>query len=198
MASAVAKLQRGSIESDATHAAQRFEPNAFVWIPDPTVRMAECLTELGQTFTGGGLATVTYGQPAIKAEIPEVSLQGARHLVVDSQIYSVSEGGVLEGNSVQDLLDSSAFEVASLQAQDAETVELEAYYELSSPVTAFAIPPSALSHVNGTDGCVTTGEQTYRVSLLSSSLGLTYVTFLDGDVAPREIVLNMPQVPQCS
>lgn len=106
-----------------------------------------------------------------------------------------------------------------------DPLQLQGQYSLTSPITVYSIPPVSIvpasaeaeSTAEATDntastsaatqasasgpqaslGCVYSATGVHKVSLISSSLGMTYIEFLEGEQVPSEILINPGRDQTC-
>ncbi|MFJ6678615.1 hypothetical protein ACIQLK_05725 [Microbacterium sp. NPDC091382] len=155
----------------------------IVWLPSSPSTVTACGATLGAQVTdgatilsiGGGVTAVTYPQPN--------DLQkGARQLSVGGIVIAADESGrITDPEAIRTLIAEPT--VASFLERDeasAESSDVVARLELVDPETVYGVPPSALIGVRASSACVVTDGRAIPVTVVASSLGVTYVSFEAG------------------
>ncbi len=174
----------------------------FVWVAKTPALIADCKVTLGARHEGTAPIATTVA-PIASAEIPQIEnlLDGDRHLRFDQDTIDFPIGRTTDPQILEQILDFESVQWRLHMAEPAEDPTkpqtVDAIYELKEPKTAAAIPPMAIGNLSAGAGCVSDGTKTYSVEILSSTLGLTYVEFLNDDM-PAEVLLRAPGDIACN
>ncbi|MCS4277847.1 hypothetical protein M2390_003062 [Mycetocola sp. BIGb0189] len=131
--------------------------------------------------------------------LPENPVEGARVVEVNGQRYPIDEDtGAVTDPEAQAAIIAGERVSAEHSTEAGATRTLGARYILVEPVTAWVTAPSALYNIEGAAACVAAGRQTYRVSLLGSQLGQTFIRFAEGFTPPAALDLNPNAARACA
>jgi peptidoglycan hydrolase-like protein with peptidoglycan-binding domain len=172
-----------------------------LWVRDAPVDIEECRVSQGQRLTGDTVIATSKALP-VAASIAEITnlLPGDRILQFEGESVDFPERRTTDPKTLQEMLNFRSVKFALSQASEDTTSNkpplVEALYELKDPKQAAPVPPLSLGALNGTRACVTDGTSTYPVEILSSTMGLTYVSFGEGN-APRQVALRAPKGITC-
>lgn len=149
----------------------------IVWLPLPQVVVAECVVSIGSPVEVGAeaIALEPPAAPLSVARLPADAVPGDRELVVEGLVMTVDAMG-----RVTDPAALATFSLTSTAAdarRDPDGVTVTATWQLTSPVVATGVPPSAIIEVSGGSACVVSSGEVIRGSLLGSSLGYTLMVF---------------------
>jgi len=156
----------------------------IVWLPAAETPVAACPVRLGQAATQGE-PLVSLATPLLSASVtsyPTDLVPGARKLVVDGADVAIDENGQLTADGLAALTGTETY---ARYAQSPEDATLQAELVLAEPVTVYPVPPAAVAMTGETTGCVTpisdkaTSSTPVPVTVVSSKLGRTYVTFVE-------------------
>lgn len=155
-----------------------------LWLPEPEVIVAECALTVGDTFTGGPVATVGGGLAALELNWTDafdgwqVRFNGVAASVDDERL--VTDRALLD-----EVLASPLWQAVG--GEDGGVLELEA--ALAEPVRVAVVPPAALFGITGDRACVLGDDGDVRaVHIVTSALGQSLVE-VDGAV-PSQVVLG--------
>lgn len=167
----------------------------FVWLPKE-LSLTSCAVSVGdQVDPGDSLATSEGGVQALEFRLPDDAIPGAREIIVGDAVVQVGDDrSITNPTSLATLLQTAQAQQA-LEAEDNKSATIPAQAQLSQPLTAYGVPPSALFAAHGPTGEVCTGDAKVKVTILGSSLGITYVTF--DDDPPHEVILRPREVETC-
>jgi hypothetical protein len=160
-----------------------------LWLPTPSVTISECLKPVGSRVQDGEpVATVSGGLMGVELrEVMGTVVPGDRKLVVDGVGVGVAEDGTVSDPEALDTLARTPSVVAALKNPEPRFM---GDYVLTDPVTAYPVPPGALKMSGSESGCVQGPDgKGWRVSLLTSSMGRSYVSFGDA-AAPDSVSLH--------
>lgn len=162
--------------------------SSIIWIPQASTTIATCETTVGADVTSANsLATFASVSPRVTVvALPPDLVPGARVVQIGTATFPMQDNGEV---TVSDL--ASLGLASSSDSPDPAAKSIDAQLALAEPVAVSIVPPTAVYRVEGTEGCVSSGRVTYRVHLLGSQLGQSFVTFSRAptpsrvDVPPR-------------
>ncbi len=167
----------------------------ILWIPAPSVVVDECTLGTGSpTAAGEPLASLVAGvASAAITESPGDLVPGGRVLVVDGERLPVdADGAVRDAASLATLTATASIR----EAVQGEATSITASLELAEPVDIAVVPPSSVTGVDGTTGCVVADGAALPVDIVGSRLGQSLVRFRDG-AAPSTVVIAPPESTTC-
>ncbi len=163
-------------------------PTSFMWLPAVSVNVEKYLVgPSSQLQPGQEILTLTDSVTSAHiVELPQPLVPGARVLQIDGETVSLENDGItLTADSLPVLTRTNSF--ASWKATADPTANIRAQYALAEPATVYAVPPAAIFGLEKESSCLLGDEQTRRVTVLSSELGQSLVTFDDGVQAPTAV-----------
>jgi hypothetical protein len=154
----------------------------LVQLPAPEVVLATCAAPGQQVGVGDSLAG---GAPRLAklrlASAPEGLVPGDREVRWESIAAPVVDLEVTDPVLLAALLDSEQFK--ETVTATGHTIDLR--YQLASPVDALAVPAAALWGVDAGGACLSAAGEVFRVEIVSSALGSTFVTGFEGTAPSR-------------
>lgn len=192
-------------EKDASHRATSgpnittFSPENYVWIPQPEMAFTECGTVLGHTHQGGVFANASAGQDTVTVQLPDVTIEGKRQLMLDEAVLSITESGPLREELTQVVLESPSYRAllvgkgendGTTSEETRNTRDLQGNYQLVQPLVVYQVPPAAIVPNTENSGCVYSDQGNHQVDIVSSSLGLAYIRFRNVEHVPSEVLLS--------
>ncbi|ALJ18687.1 peptidoglycan-binding domain-containing protein [Microbacterium sp. No. 7] len=171
---------------------------SFLWLPAPSVAVRTCEAGLtSRVDAGSALYTLDDALTSARiATVPTDAVPGPRVLVLDDRTIAVDEEGEVAGDEARAALQATRTFATWRDASD-RTQPLTAAYVLAAQVEASSLPPSAVYGLDGAAGCVRTDAGVRAVSVVSSQLGQTLVTFDDGEPAPASVVVSPAEELPC-
>lgn len=164
----------------------------FLWMPSPELTTAACQSLVGQRVEQDApILSTTGGAIASFAEEPTGLLAGTRVLRIDNVDIALADDLSIPADSVAAILATSSYATATADIAETAAVELAGTIALVDAVPLASLPPSSISLVSDTDGCVRSGSTTYEVRVVTSELGRTVVQFDIEDV-PEHVTLEAP------
>lgn len=173
----------------------------IAWISPGPAGITGCPLGIGEQVEEGrtlialadNLATVSL------SALPENPVEGARVVEVNGQRYPIDEdtGAVTDPEALAAIIAGERIP-ADQSASAGATRTLGARYILAEPVTAWVTAPSALYNIEGATACVSAGRQSYRVSLLGSQLGQSFIRFAEGVTPPKALDLTPNTARACA
>jgi len=162
----------------------------LVWMPGVELTVSSCDATLGVPVSpGGSLATVPgVLQRVVLDSAPADLVAGPRTLTVVDIAGPLSEHMDITDADTLAKIASNTLAQATLAVTPGET--LPARIALTSPLTTIKVPLGTLFHVNGNTGCVQSGSDVFPVTIVSSSLGATLLTFDRPEHVPTEVNLG--------
>lgn len=172
-----------------------FARQDFLWLPDKFA-VASCAVSVGDRVTlGDPLATSGGGFAALAFTLPEDASPGPRELRVgDVGAQIGEERRITDPETLRAIVETPEARLA-LDTADGQTATISALVQLAEPLTAYALPPSALMDVARSEARVCDGREKTKVTILGSSLGLTHVAF--DHEPPGEVILRPREVEAC-
>lgn len=171
---------------------------SVLWLPGPEVTVESCDVALGERVESGDRIATTAGLPTHLV----LALPDARDLVAGARSVSyagvTAEAGAPDAGGMVIVDDPAVLEAVRggtdlASWQDEAELSVTLRYVLQTPVETVAVPPAALFALDGVSGCVRSGGDDRRVTVLASRLGQTMV--VPGDGAPLKAVDRAPADP---
>ncbi|MFW0774781.1 hypothetical protein ACLRGI_16605 [Paenarthrobacter nitroguajacolicus] len=169
----------------------------LIFLPATQVKIGSCLLRLGGSAAPG--APIAELQSSIASvavdSSPSGLISGPRTLTIGETTVPVGDQGtVISPEALAQL--SSEPAVASKVGTPAS--ELTGVYRLETPLTVYWVPPSVLVNVQVATACLVGGDNSgYPISIISSSLGNTAVTFTGIIPPPAEAALDPDDAISC-
>lgn len=193
---------RGITDETAIREFDTVTTGMFMWSPAPVVTVKKVHIGVGQKITPGdnvfelhsGLRSLAVSQ------MPDNIIDGEHVIIVDGDEYSIDARGQLTDPSSETLAAIQGSKVVSdweKHRTEDSTRQLSVPMKLKNPLTVHSISPSCVYALEGTRGCVTDGHSTYRVSVIGSELGQTYVQFDPADTIPETLTTPSGSEPSC-
>lgn len=193
-------------------------PESFMWLPAESLGIASCSISVGQQATSGQAVFVSAATP-VKATLPTAAndvVAGDRTLVISEQTFDIPSGAteLTDAALLSAIAASTEYRLAILSggsggssggamAADAGTasstvgsgaLSVSYTWRLKTPISAVTVPPSAVTHVSGSLGCVASAGESVPVRIISSQLGKTMVEAEnDADITMVEIKPTDPK-----
>lgn len=165
------------------------------WLPYDGITIGTCDATVG-SLVSPGQALIGFQVPITSARVTaDLSrfVPGERTLVLDGQHLALNaDGTVTDPESLRALAATGIFRVA---LANGALGSLQARYTLTEPLTVSVVPPAALRPITTGKGCVLGDGQPMAVSIISSELGQSFVTF--EATAPTAVELNPPSDLAC-
>ncbi|RLP77316.1 hypothetical protein D9V32_02370 [Mycetocola tolaasinivorans] len=130
--------------------------------------------------------------------LPENPVEGTRLVEVNGQRYPIdaATGAVTDPDALAAII--AGERIPADQSAGAGSIRtVGARFVLADPVTAWVTAPSALYAVESSTACVSSEGELYRVSLLGSQLGQSFLRFADGVTPPRALDLTPDPAAAC-
>lgn len=167
----------------------------LLWLPQESIAVTECSAALGAQLLPGAPLAVAKGtlQQVVIESPPSDLVAGDRTLTV----FGVT-GAFGGGNSMTDagfLAELGQTDQAKALLAEDPSVTAPATLQLTTAVPALQVPAAAVFGISGGTGCIQSGETTYPVMVLGSTLGASLVA-LQGDdeaadtSAPEEVSIG--------
>lgn len=172
-------------------AVEALAPGDVVWLPAPKITFASCDVATNSRIEDGAtVGTVDGGVSVALGPAPSGLLPGARTLTVEAVTLTLDASlAFTDLEAARGLTTTTAYRESSGESESGAPVVVPASIRLTEPLTAWALPPTALTITQGAEACVTAGDgAAHRVTILTSQLGSTVVAF-DG-VAPESVRLG--------
>ncbi|MFJ1512928.1 hypothetical protein [Cellulosimicrobium funkei] len=167
---------------------------SVLWLPASSVAVKECEAPLGAVAGDEPFVTVAGALSSLRlADSATDGAPGARVVRYGELTAPVGEGGVVTDPTFLEEVQRGPELAAWQRSEGSEPMTLE--YVLAEPLDVAVVPPGALFALSGTSGCVVGDGVARPVTVVSSSLGQTLVTF---DGAAPSIVDLTPQQGQSS
>jgi len=163
---------------------------SVLWLPASSVAVKECGAPLGAVAGEEPFVTVAGALTSLRlADSVTDGAPGARVVRYGELTAPVGEGGVVTEATFLEAVQRGPELAAWQRSEGSEPVTLE--YVLAEPLDVAVVPPGALFALSGTSGCVVGDGVPRAVTVVSSSLGQTLVTF-EG-AAPSVVDLTAQQ-----
>jgi hypothetical protein len=157
----------------------------FLWLPRARTTVTACLTSTGARVAADG-SVASIGGALVSAAVgplPPEAAPGERVVIVDEHRIAVdADGAIRDPKALAVIAASSGYAEARRDSATAMTADAE----LAKPLTAAAVPPSALYAVDGSTACVVADRTPRAVTIVGSELGASLVTF-DAGAAPDAV-----------
>ncbi|MGV8883494.1 MAG: hypothetical protein ACOH19_15200 [Rhodoglobus sp.] len=168
----------------------------LMWIPSSTATVASCEVSVGMSSSPG--QSIASFESTLKAAqikvMPEDMLPGDRVLEVGGLSLPVGElGQVTDPTALASLSTTPEYREAT---QQEGPMTLRSTISLRNPAAIFVLPPASIYEIEGDQGCVAHGSETFAVQIVGSQLGQSFVTFESGQ-APDMVELNPKSTPAC-
>lgn len=166
----------------------------LLWLPAPAVTVQECAVGLGATVAAGqSIATVTAGARVAPVLLPEERIPGERLLDGFGEPLILGEDGALPYDlSEATIRESPAFQEASSGSPGAGAVTVRAQAVLAKPISAAAVPATAVLVTDEGTACVYASSKPSVVDVVGSEFGTSFVVFPDGE-APESVFSSVPE-----
>lgn len=151
--------------------------NSIIWLAPGLHRIAKCDASLGQLVSSGNsIITLQRKVKSFKIKaIPENLVGGPRRLTVDDTSMAVSELKDISGSRPVAELSATASYRTWLDSDG--KVPMTADLSLSRPIIVLPVPATAVVLDSSEKTCLTTPEGIKRVTVVSSSMGRSLVTW---------------------
>lgn len=157
-------------------------------LPSADVAIDTCALHLGdEVQPGDAYARTQGGLLALRLAVtPDGLAPGERAVSLGSVRALLGEDGTVTDPAFLDAVASSAaYATAAAQTEDGSAPRLTLTTSLTTPLDTAVVPAAALFGVSGSTGCITTDGRPVPVTIVTSSLGATYVTLADGSTPDR-------------
>ncbi len=197
---AVAVLQ-GIKSEEEVRAFSSISPGLFLWLPAKSVTAAKVRVSVGQKIAAGDeVMDLDGGIRSISlAQVPSDLIDAEYVLVFDEREFAVDTSGKLVDPSAENLALIRQTQVF----KEWEKITGESKGQLSVPlklkteIKALSVSPSVIYGLEGDVGCVSDGQRSYKVKVVGSELGQTYVQFEDGVEVPKVLSTEVGVAPSC-
>lgn len=187
---AVADLQGIKSETDLREFGF-ISPGMFFWLPAKSVTVRKVRLSVGQKIAAADEAVELDSdiRSISVAQMPS-DLIDAEHVVVfDGQEFAVDTSGKLADPSAENL--ALIRQTPVFKEWEKTTGEnkgqLSVPLKLKNEIRALSVSPSVVYGLEGNMGCVSDGQRSYKVKVVGSELGQTYVQFEDGVEVPQAL-----------
>jgi biotin carboxyl carrier protein len=180
-----------------------------IWIQTPEVTVTSINVALGDDVTQG--STLFNIPNSIKeakiSNIPTNLIDGERILVIDDKQITVNSTGIVdpgENNSnYTAILASNTYSSAisptnssSSQSKTGGSIELNARFQLKTPVDVVVVNPSSIITNDDMKSCVTSSGKVYKIDIVGSEIGRSFIKFNDEKV-PENIDYKPKMETKC-
>lgn len=151
------------------------ERSGVVWLPDREQSVQKCTASMGSVVgQGQGLAELPPQATGARiTNMPQSTAPGERRLLIDSSIFPTTpDGRISDANALGRLTRTPSF-LASQTSDRPGT--FAARYELAESAKVLGVPPGAIFGIDAKHGCISSRKEVYRVVILGSQLGVTFV-----------------------
>lgn len=166
-------------------------PGMFLWLPTQSVTVAKVPLSVGQKVTAGDEAVELDGgiRSIAVAQMPSDLIDAEHVLVFDEQEIAVDKVGKLVDSSAENLaLIRQTHVFKEWEKTTGENKgQLSVPLKLKNEIRALSVSPSVVYGLEGNMGCVSDGQRSYKVKVVGSELGQTYVQFEDGVEVPQAL-----------
>ncbi|MBM7820431.1 peptidoglycan hydrolase-like protein with peptidoglycan-binding domain [Cellulosimicrobium cellulans] len=187
---AVTALQKDAL--DLARAPGTLAVASVLWLPAPSVTVTACAVQVGGSVGDTELATVAGTLESLRiTTVPQDAVAGDRIVRLPGSEVTAPVGGdgaITDRAFLDAVRDTPAFRFSQSE-ESTEPLSLD--YLLATPLEVSAVPPGSLYALSDGTGCVVADGTPRTVSVVSSSLGQTFVTFDDGS-APARVALTPP------
>lgn len=176
-------------------------PGMFLWLPAKSVTVGKVRVGVGQKIAAGDeTLDLDGGVRSISVAQVPLDLIDAEHvLVFDEQEFAVDTSGTLVDPSDQDLALIRQTQVFKEweKTTGENKGQLSVPLRLKTGIKAFSVSPSVIYGIDADMGCVSDGQRSYKVKIVGSELGQTYVQFDDGVEVPQVLSTQVGAAPSC-
>ncbi len=152
----------------------RITLNSLVWLPATQVTPAKCDARKGdQLNAGSSLFTVAGRLTSVSFTRPDGMVPGARVLSLYGVEAKAGRGRVADRKFVDAVAATPDYQAFVL---DGKKAEVTATLQLRTPVNASKVPPGAVFGLNGSTGCVQSGDRAIPVTIVGAGLGAVLFT----------------------
>lgn len=177
---------RGYVKPDGT-----LSRSTIIWLPTQSVAIGSCKVTTASTVEAGD-AFIAAGARLIAmepAQPPDGFVPGPRIVTSAGLSAPVGDDGRVTDPAFLAAVAGSPTFIGLLNSTEEKTApQITLGYVLSTPLDTAGIPAGTLFGVTESAGCVSEAGVVHPVTIVSSMLGSTYVTFDDG-AAPRSLDL---------
>lgn len=197
---AVADLQ-GITSAAGIREFESISPGMFLWLPAKSVTVGKVRLAVGQKIAAGDeVIELDRSIRSISvAQVPSDVIDAEHVLVFDDKEFTVDKSGKLVDPSSENLAlirQSHVFKEWEKSSTDGNS-QLSVPLKLQTEIQAVSVSPSVVYGIEGNTGCVSDGQRSYKVKLIGSELGQTYVQF-DKDVeVPQALSNEVGAQPSC-
>lgn len=197
---AVADLQ-GITSAAGIREFESISPGMFLWLPAKSVTVGKVRLAVGQKIAAGDeVIELDRSIRSISvAQVPSDVIDAEHVLVFDDKEFTVDKSGKLVDPSSENLAlirQSHVFKEWEKSSTDGNS-QLSVPLKLQTEIQAVSVSPSVVYGIEGNTGCVSDGQRSYKVKLVGSELGQTYVQF-DKDVeVPQALSNEVGAQPSC-
>lgn len=180
--------------------------SSIVWLPSDSVAVGECAVEVGETLTEAEplMSTVAGLSTARLNNVPADMVAGDRVVVVGEQSVAV-DGGSFSAESLGTLASTpeviaalESAKAAQTQTAGADGIQIDVALQLAEPQTAWGVPATSVTGLEGMNGCVWSDGQGYPVHIVLSQLGKVFVGFEgDPDSVPSSVEVRPDVTRAC-
>lgn len=171
-------VDRGHVKPDGT-----LMRSAIIWLPSQAITVGRCLAASASTVEAGDVfiearATILAMEPTTPATdlVP-----GPRTIrFADVAVPGQDDGRVTDATLLAAVAASPEFAVQLSMSEAPGPPQISLSSALATPLNTAAVPAGTLFRVSENTGCVSAAGVGHPVTIVSSLLGSTYVTFDDG------------------
>lgn len=145
----------------------------IAWVSPGDLTIERCLAVQGDRLGAGDSVLHLIGSPGQVEYTETGAADGARQLVIGSTRIDVTGSPIDGSEEVRAILQTPQGQAAGQR----EGKTFGATLELASPIDAYPVPPSALFAITGNTACVSDRGEAFTVTIVASSLGMSYITF---------------------
>ena len=173
--------------------------SSIVWLPEDNSVVASCDLETGQ-MVAFGQTVITLAPPVLSAHLTGQFTHlppGERTLQIDdSTVVPVDTDGQITDPAALSALASSSTVQFLRQMNSLDS--LTGTYALTTAIEVSVVPPAAIVASSESQGCVLDNNGSTRtITIVSSQLGQSFVTFDDLLQPPRYVLLDPPRTMTC-
>ncbi len=152
---------------------------SVAWIPAARITPASCQAALGQTVaTGDPLATISGTLTAVTVPNPPSGrAAGQRTITLFGATTRLPASGPITEKKFLAHVAASGDYGTWLAAKDQQGQAPTATIALTTPLSAFKVPPAAVFALDGAHGCIQSGLRALPVTVVGSGLGASLITF---------------------
>lgn len=165
----------------------------IVWIPEQKVLLNKCLLHVGEIIEPGSNFASIQGQLlAVQiVDFPTSPLSGLRSLEVMGVQVQLDENSSSVNDAALETIRNSPEYKSAISATEKFDAVRPGIIRLVSPLKLTAVSPVTLFGIEGKTACVKSEIATYKVTIVGSKFGQTFINPVSGKEAiPR--VLTMP------